>query len=252
MSGALAGQHAVITGASRGIGAAIAVQFAQEGARLTLIARHWPSSPLTGPHVRAVSADVTDEQAVAGALADAADAFGPVSILVNNAGGAESAPLHRTDAAMVRRMLALNLESVFTLSRLVLPAMLEARSGRIVNIASTAGLKGYAYVTAYVAAKHGVVGFTRALAQEVASSGITVNAVCPGYTDTDLTRAAVGTIMARTGRPHEAAVAELTRSNPQGRMVSPADVAAAVLYLASPMAAAINGVSLSVAGGETG
>jgi NAD(P)-dependent dehydrogenase (short-subunit alcohol dehydrogenase family) len=152
---------------------------------------------------------------------------------------------------MVRRMLALNLESVMTLTRLVAPGMAARGFGRVINVASTAGLKGYPYVTAYVAAKHGVIGFTRALALEMARTAVTINAVCPGYTETDLVRGAVETIMARTGRDEASARAELAKSNPQGRMVTPAEVAAAVLYLASSAAGSVTGVALSVSGGET-
>ncbi len=199
-----------------------------------------------------LSADVTDEASLARAVAEAVEKRGRVDILVNNAGGAESQPFARTDLALLRRMLALNLESVFALSRLVAPAMIAAGEGRIINVASTAGLKGYAYVSAYVAAKHGVVGLTRALAQEFAKTGVTVNAVCPGYTETDLALDAVRNIVARTGRSEAEARAELAKSNPQGRMVQPDEVAAAVLYLASPAAASVNGVALSVSGGETG
>jgi NAD(P)-dependent dehydrogenase (short-subunit alcohol dehydrogenase family) len=250
--GPLAGRHALVTGASRGIGLAIAGALAEAGASLSLLARAVPDEPpLSGPRIGWLAADVTDEAALACALQAAEAARGPVDTLVNNAGGAETAPLSRSDAAMVRRMLALNLESVMTLTRLVAPGMAARGSGRVINVASTAGLKGYPYVTAYVAAKHGVVGFTRALALEMARTGVTVNAVCPGYTETDLVRGAIGTIMARTGRDEASARAELAKSNPQGRMVRPDEVAAAVLYLASSSAGAVTGVALSVSGGET-
>ena len=197
-------------------------------------------------------ADVTSEESLAACLAAATALNGPVTILVNNAGGVETAPITRTDLAMLRRILALNLESVFALTRLVVPSMLERGSGRIINVASTAGLKGYPYVSAYTAAKHGVIGMTRALAQELARTGITINAVCPGYTETELVRDAVATIITKTGRSEAEVRAELTKANPQGRMVAPDEVAAAVVYLAGPLAGAVNGIALGVSGGETG
>jgi NAD(P)-dependent dehydrogenase (short-subunit alcohol dehydrogenase family) len=245
--GPLAGLHALVTGASRGIGAATAQALAAAGARVSRAARGW-----TEPAPGCFSADVTDAAALSRLVAEAETFAGPIDILVNNAGGAESAPFARTDAAMLRRMLALNLESVFALTGLVFPGMAARGRGRIISIASTAGLKGYAYVTAYTAAKHGVIGFTRALALEAARTGVTVNAVCPGYTETELAADAVRTIMTKTGRGEADARAELARSNPQGRMVTPAEVAAAVVYLAGPLASAVNGAALSVSGGETG
>ncbi|MCX7323196.1 MAG: SDR family NAD(P)-dependent oxidoreductase [Hyphomicrobiales bacterium] len=249
--GPLHDQHALISGASRGIGAAIAKALAAEGAALSLIARHWKSPDAAADGALRLAADVTDEATLAGATAKAVATHGPVTILVNNAGAAETAPFSRTDSALVRRMLALNLESVFALTRLVLPGMIAAGGGRVINIASTAGLKGYPYVSAYVAAKHGVVGFTRALALEVAKSGVTVNAICPGYTDTDLVAASVAGIAAKTGRPLEDIRAGLAASNPQGRLISPHEVAAAVVYLAGAAAGGINGATLSLSGGET-
>lgn len=250
--GALSHDHVLITGASRGIGAAIALALHSEGAKVSMAARSWSAEGPSGARMSQHVADVTNEASLIGCLAAATAMNGPVTILVNNAGGVETAPITRTDAAMVRRILALNLESVFTLTRLVIPSMLERRSGRIINVASTAGLKGYPYVSAYTAAKHGVIGMTRALAQELARTGVTINSVCPGYTETELVRDAVATIMAKTGRSEAEARAELTKANPQGRMVTPEEVAAAVVYLASPLAAAVNGIALGVSGGETG
>jgi NAD(P)-dependent dehydrogenase (short-subunit alcohol dehydrogenase family) len=173
-----------------------------------------------------------------------------VQILINNAGQAASAPLIKTDEALWNRMLAVNLTGTYLCTRAVLPDMLQASSGRIVNIASTAGLRGYAYVTAYTASKHGVVGLTRALALEVAANGITVNAICPGYTDTDIVRNAVKTIVNQTGRSAEQARALLARTNPQHRLIQPQEVAQAAVWLCREDSASITGQCLTIAGGE--
>ena len=249
-----ASRHALITGASRGIGAAIAEALLESGCRVTAMARdpdrlstRWAGRD----DVLTVACDVTDAGAVEAALASARERFGPIGILINNAGGAESAPYAKAGEAAVERMVALNLTSAARLIRLVLPEMGEAGSGRIVNIASTAGLKGYAYVAAYCAAKHGLVGLTRALAVELAGAGIAVNAVCPGFTDTDLVARSLETITSRTGRDHDAALADLTKANPQGRLVRPEEVAAAVNWLCSDAAAAVTGQSIAIDGGET-
>jgi NAD(P)-dependent dehydrogenase (short-subunit alcohol dehydrogenase family) len=190
--------------------------------------------------------DVTDAEGVAAAFARA----GAVDILVNNAGQAASAPFGRTDAALWQRMLDVNLTGAYHCIQAALPAMLDAGWGRIVNVASTAGLTGYRYVVAYCAAKHGLVGLTRALALEVASRGVTVNAVCPGFTDTDIVADAVANIVRKTGRTEEQARAELAAANPQGRLVQPDEVAHAVAWLCMPGAAAMNGQAIAVAGGE--
>lgn len=252
--GALAGQHAVVTGASRGIGLAIAQVLAAEGARVTLVGRNpdtlVAAAGQVGHGSRAHAADVTDQAAVTAALAAIARESGPVDILVNNAGGTDSKPFRRLTAEDMRRALDLNLMGAFHSIRAVLPAMLERRRGRIVNIASTAGQKGYAYVAHYCAAKHAVVGLTRALAVEVAKSGVTVNAVCPGYTDTDLLRESVANVQAKTGLSREEALAQMLSGNPQGRPVLPGEVAAAVLWLCGPGASAVTGQSIGVSGGE--
>jgi NAD(P)-dependent dehydrogenase (short-subunit alcohol dehydrogenase family) len=189
---------------------------------------------------------VTNEAAVAEAFSRA----GPVDILVNNAGHAQAAPFTQTDAALWQRMLDVNLTGVFFCTRAALPSMIERGYGRIVNVASTAGQIGYAYVAAYCAAKHGVIGLTRALAAEVAMKGITVNAVCPGYTETELLRASLDQIMSKTSRSEQDARDALVRNNPQRRFVQPEEVANAVLWLCAPGSAAMNGQSLSVSGGE--
>ena len=253
MTPALEGRHAVVTGGGRGIGAAIARALADAGARLTLMGRDQAQLKEKSealPVAQAIRCDVTDEADVAAAFAAAARAFGPVAILVNNAGAAESAPFLRTSLELFRRLLDVNLIGTFLCSRAVLPDMLEAGCGRIVNVASVAGLKGAAYVSAYCAAKHGVIGLTRALALETAAKGITVNAVCPSYTDTDMTRRAIANIVARTGRSAAQAEADLVGKNPQGRLIRPEEVAATVLWLCAPGTEAITGQAIAVAGGE--
>ena len=250
----LLGRHAVVTGGGSGIGAASALALASLGARLSLFGRRPEKlaaqaravADATGSEVAALTLDVTDAAAVPAAFAR----LGAVDILVNNAGAAESAPFAKTGLDMLERMLAVNLKAAFFCTQAVLPGMLAAKAGRIVNIASTAGLTGYPYVSAYVAAKHALVGLTRALALETARSGVTVNAVCPGFTDTDLVARAVETITAKTGRSTEAARAELAKTNPMGRLVTPQEVASAVAYLCLPGAGAVTGQAIVVAGGE--
>jgi NAD(P)-dependent dehydrogenase (short-subunit alcohol dehydrogenase family) len=254
----LAGRHAVVTGASRGIGSAVAAELVRLGADVTLIARR--REPLVeaaralagGPgRVHDIAADVTDEGAIAHALADAAAAFGTPAILVNNAGGAESAPFARTDPALWQRMIDLNLTSAYLCTRAAAPAMIAAGWGRIVNVASTAGLKGYGYVSAYVAAKHGLVGLTRALAVEFARTGVTVNAVCPGYTDTPMLEAAIAPQAAKTKPTGPEARATHAARQAMGRRITPEEVAAAVGYLCLSQAASITGQALTIDGGET-
>jgi 3-hydroxybutyrate dehydrogenase len=244
---ALAGRHALVSGAGSGIGAAIARALADAGAQVTLLGRRAPAlertrTALAGSGHRCVVADVTD----VGTLTD----LGAIDLLVNNAGEARSAPFGKTDADHWRRLLDVNLMGTVHLTQACLPGMRERRFGRIVNIASTAALTGYAYVTAYCAAKHAVLGFTRALALEVAREGITVNAVCPGYTDTPLLDDALANIVGKTGASADEARARLAAGNPQRRLVTPDEVAQTVRWLCDPASAAVHGQAIVVAGGE--
>jgi NAD(P)-dependent dehydrogenase (short-subunit alcohol dehydrogenase family) len=251
----LQGRHALVTGAARGIGAEIARALAQEGMQLTLLGRRLDTLQALaddlpgGPH-GVVVADVSDEAQVQAAFAQARAERGAVAVLVNNAGQAESAQFAKTSLDLWQRMLAVNLTGSFLCAQAALPDMLAAGHGRIVNIASTAGQKGYAYVSAYVAAKHGVIGLTRSLALEVAKKGITVNAVCPGYTETDILRDSIAKVVAKTGRSVDAARAEFSAGNPQQRIVQPGEVADAVRWLCGEGASAVTGQSISVSGGE--
>jgi len=249
----LQGKHAVVTGGSRGIGAAIADSLSAAGAKVTIMGRNMPLLEEKAHEMQnalAIQCDVTDEASVAKAFALAAEGHGPVDILVNNAGAAISLPFRKIDKAHFQSMLEVNLIGPFLCTQAVLQEMIDKGAGRIINVASTAALKGYSYVAAYSAAKHGVMGLTRSLALEVAGKGVTVNAVCPGFTETDIARDAIKNIMAKTGRTKEQAIAELVVHNPQKRLIQPAEVAASVLWLCGDNAASITGQAIAVAGGE--
>lgn len=254
MTGGLSDQHALVTGAGQGIGEAIARQLLAQGARVTVLGRRAePLQKLVADHpqqCQMVLADVADEAQVKAAFSQAVQAQGAINILVNNAGQASSAPFMKMDAAHWQQMLNVNLTGTMLCIQQVLPAMAVAGYGRIVNVASTAGLVGYAYVAAYVAAKHGVVGLTRALALEFAQKGITVNAVCPGYTETEIVQQSIERVVAKTGRTAEEAMAEFVKGNPQKRLVQPQEVADAVLWLCGKGASSVTGQSIAVAGGE--
>lgn len=253
----LEGTHAIVTGASRGIGAAIATALGERGARITLMARtlgdlrsHAAAVSQLGGEVQIMECNVADESSVQRAFQRAEASMGAAGILVNNAGTAFSAQFGATSRAMWDQMIGVNLTGTFLCTSQALPAMVAAGTGRIVNVASTAGLRGYKTMTAYCAAKHGVVGFTRALALETAKQGITVNAVCPGYTDTDLTEGAVSNLVSALGKTPEEARAMLVRIIPRGVMTTPNEVAAAVAWLCAPDSGAITGIALPIAGGE--
>lgn len=246
-------RHALVTGGGRGIGRAVAVALVAAGATVTVLGRNpEPLEEAVGAgaaHGYAV-ADVTDETAMRAATQTAMRNHGSIDLLVANAGGVETAPFLKSDAGAFRRMLELNVMGVVNSIQTVLPGMVERRFGRIVAVSSTAGLKGYAYVSAYCAAKHAVIGLVRALALETVQKGVTVNAVCPGYTETDMVRDSLAAVSEKTGRSHDRVLGEVLKDKPLGRLVRPEEVAAAALFLLGPEASAITGQALAVAGGE--
>ena len=248
-------RHALITGAGTGIGEAISRQLHREGHAVTLVGRR--SEPLEtlsqalGKQSFAVIGDVTDRREIELAFEAAKTQFGDVEILVNCAGMAPTAPFHRVDFADWQRTMDVNVNGVFHCTQLALESMLENNWGRVVNIASVASLRGFPYVSGYCASKHAVLGMTRALALEVATQGITVNAVCPGYVDTDIVRNAIAGIVSKTGRTEADAMQHFTESNPQGRLVEVTEVASAVSWLCSEGAASVTGQAIAIDGGGT-
>jgi len=248
-------RHALITGAGTGIGEAISRQLHREGHAVTLVGRR--SEPLEalsqalGKQSFAVTGDVTDRGEIESAFEAATAQFGDVEILVNCAGMAPTAPFHRVDFADWQRTMDVNVNGVFHCTQLALESMLENNWGRVVNIASVASLRGFPYVSGYCASKHAVLGMTRALALEMATLGITVNAVCPGYVDTDIVRNAIAGIVSKTGRTEADAMQHFTESNPQGRLVEVTEVASAVSWLCSEGAASVTGQAIAIDGGGT-
>jgi len=255
----LGGRHAVVTGGGRGIGAAVAEELARLGAALTLLGRDGERLDAHTAALRerwaieaaGVPCDVSDESAVAAAFEDARGRHGAVAVLVNNAGVAEASAIGETGLDLWRRALDVNLTGTFLCTREVADGMVEAGWGRIVNVASIAGLHGGALLSAYCASKHGVVGLTRALARELGRTGVTVNAVCPGYTDTEMADRAARNVVAATGREYGKAREILERTLTIGRLVEPAEVAALVGWLCSDAAAAVTGSAIPI-GGEPG
>jgi NAD(P)-dependent dehydrogenase (short-subunit alcohol dehydrogenase family) len=252
----LAGRHALVTGASRGIGAAIAAALVADGVRVSLLGRDAGNLQRVsedlggGDRAFPIVADVTDPESVQSAFAAARARFGAVHLLVNNAGQAASAKFTDTDEALWNRLIGVNLTGTYLATRQAVPDMLSAGFGRIVNIASIAGLRGAAYISAYATSKHAVIGLTRSLALEYATRNITVNAVCPGFVDTDMVKNAIANIKRKTGRSDSEALAALIATNPQQRLVEPREVADTVMWLCRPGSESVTGQSIVLAGGE--
>ena len=244
-----------MTGAGSGIGASIAITLSENDCSVTLMGRREEAlfktaDVIDSADTECLVVDVTDEQSVVAGFSAAKERFGKVDVLINNAGVAPTAPFHKLDSETWKDVLDTNLNGVFFCTSQVIDDM-RSSSGTIINIASTASLTGYAYVSAYCAAKHGVLGLTRSLALETAKLDITVNAICPGYTETDMIREGIARIVEKTDRTETEALAEFTKNNPQGRLIQPEEIAETVLWLCSSKARSITGQAISISGGET-
>jgi len=248
----LAVQRALITGGGSGVGAVMARMLADAGVKVAVSGRRSDVLAEVAQHenITAIVADVTDETSVRDMYATMVAEIGAPDLVIANAGMAESAPIGKTSVDLWKRTIDVNLTGTFLTFRKGLAVMDKTKPGRLISIASTAGLKGYAYVTAYCAAKHGVVGLVEGMAAELASSSVTVNAVCPGFMETPMLEQSVENIVAKTGMSMDAARASLAKINPQNRFIQPGEVANTVMWLCSPHAASITGQAISVSGGE--
>lgn len=248
-------KHVIITGAGRGIGAAITDIFAAKGFKVTLIGRNAEvleeKASGLGEAALALSCDITKPEEIAVAFKQAIDTFGPVDVLVNNAGAALTAPFVKTKPEQFQAMMNVNFLGACYCIQAVLPDMMERNTGRIINIGSTSSVKGYGYVSAYTASKHAIMGLTRSISIEISKTDVTINTVCPGFTETDIVSDAIENIMQKTGRTAVQAIAELTKHNPQKRFIQPSEVADQVYYLAAHAPLSITGQAIMVDGGET-